>query len=498
MPLWTQSVQSESPRPCLRSSTGGDLRGRGAICCRFGTNWSAQLERRGRMRRRHLWATMHSSPVVKHLVGFGFFLALLMVSPVRHFRFGIVHSESLGGVISQMDLVLAVRSREFNSSGRQPRDFFLIADNCANDFVVNNYRNLLAGFPRTRVLDIKESRYLSSLLAITKGLEFTAIQHPRLRRHYCGSPLWEGLDGAGFLEDGRPWIDLPEIDVRAGWRELANIGVSRDQRIICFGVREASYWAQRSDVDSPRGLSDGGGSTQDFRNSDLGDYIPTIRWLLAQGFTVVRMGVGGSESRALSELGVVDYANSPSRSDFLDALLFSSCHSAFFGGGYGLSQLALAFKKPVCVVNYRPFIFTEWSTDICITSPSLMEDVVTKRRLSIDEMVRYPFNAGDMYRRRGLQFIPNSPREIQESVAELVARVDGTWLGPISDDLQTQFWDMVERSRPHFAWYPRPNGHEVRLHSRFNSRDLGVTRRRSIIASYFLQENHVTLLEPHE
>lgn len=442
-----------------------------------------------------VWTGVHSSPRAKSLAGLTVFGVLVLLRPVRFVRVGVLHGESIGGVISQIDLVLALRGLQQAPRSSQATDVFIVARSRANDYVVQKYIEALRQQGGTRILDARHSWGVRLLGAAFRGMEFLAIQRPYFRKHYCGSPLWEGIEGCGFHEDGRPWIRVEPDEEAECWRALAELGISRRQRIICFGVRDATYWSRPRDPTTWGPLSDGGGSTQDFRNTSLLDYLPAVAWLVDQGFTVVRMGAGAPSSPELDELGVVDYANSSQRSEVLDVFLFSQCHAAFFGGAYGLNQVALALHKPVCVVNFRPFMFTEWSTAPCLLVPSLLEEVATGRTLSVAEMLQHPFHVGRLYEQAGLRFVPNSPDEIRESIAELLARLDGSWRdSPEEETRQAEFWDAVTRSQPGYALYARSNGGTSRVNSRFQISDLPVTPRRSLVGSLFLARHVRELL----
>ena len=125
------------------------------------------------------------------------------------------------------------------------------------------------------------------------------------------------------------------------------------------------------------------------------------------------MGAGAPALPALDELGVIDYANSSQRTEALDVFPFGQCHAGFFGGAFGLNQLALTLHKPVCVVNFRPFMFTEWSTGHCLLVPSLLDETATGRILTVEEMLRHPFHVGNLYDEAGLRFVPNDPADAE-------------------------------------------------------------------------------------
>ncbi len=436
------------------------------------------------------WRKFHSSSRVKLTTGYLLHFTLATLRPFCWVRVGILHGEAIGGLISQADLILALRALNVARQRNSSLDIFIVPTQRANQYLAEKYILELRKQRRTLVLDARKNPFVRLLGKAFRGLEFLAIQHPELRNHFCGSPLWEGIEGCGFVEDGRPWINIDPNEYQESWRTLAGIGIYPTQKIICFGVRDSTYWARSRDEKVWGSCDDGGGSTQDFRNSSMGDYLLALSWAVDQGFTLVRMGAGAAIFPELDELGVIDYANSPIRSDALDLMLFSVCHSAFFGGAFGMNQLALAFRKPVCVVNFRPFMFTSWSTNPCLLVPSLLEEVDTGKILSVEKMLEYPFHVARLYEKAGVRFVPNTQEEIRQSLMEMVSRVDGTWEESGNQaELQDYFWQEVNRFQRDYALYARSNDTFSKVHSRFSIADLQVTPVRSTLGSFFLREH---------
>ncbi len=429
------------------------------------------------------------------MTGYVFHFLLATLRPFRWIKVGVLHRESIGGLISQADLILALRKLNETRHRSSSLDIFMVPTQCANQYLAEKYMSELRKQRHTLVLDAGKNVFVRLLGKAFRGLEFLAIQRPKFRTHFCGSPLWEGIEGCGFVEDGRPWINIDPNDYQENWRALASLGIYPAQKIICFGVRDSTYWARPRDEKIWGSSDDGGGSTQDFRNSNMEDYGPALSWAADQGFTLVRMGAGAAIFPELDELGVIDYANSPMRSDALDLMLFSVCHSAFFGGAFGMNQLALAFRKPVCVVNFRPFMFTSWSTKPCVLVPSLLEEVSTGKILSIEGMLAYPFHIASLYEKAGVRFVPNTQEEITHSLMEMVNRVDGTWEETGNKaELQDYFWQECDRFQRDYALYARSNGEFTKVSSFFSIADLQVTPERSTLGSFFLSEHSQELL----
>jgi putative glycosyltransferase (TIGR04372 family) len=438
------------------------------------------------------WLSIHSSPCVKWVVGILVAFTLSLISPLRDIRLGYLHADSLGGLITQADLALALRDRRTDSGERSTKDFIIFPVRHSNPFVVEQYAELFRQFPATKVLDGPNNLAIRVTRLAALGLEQVAVQHPRLRRHYCGSPTWEGLDADGFEEDGRPRLVVEPAVRNSGWDSLAYLGIDREKPFICFGNRDTTYWSGQAGRDSP---SDGGGSTQDFRNTTLANYLPGLERLIGAGYTVVRMGSGAFPCDALTDLGVIDYANSSVRSDALDVLLFADCQAAIFGGSFGLAQLALAFHKPVCVTDYRPFIFTEWSTPYCHLTPSLLRDRETGVTLRLEQMLQHPYNLQALYERESLEFVPNTTGDIDSSILEFMRALEDPGLRSNESELQREFWRVVAEKRPDYAWYPRPNGKAFKRHRYFDPQDHSRIPRKSRVSESFLVNNSTELFE---
>jgi len=423
---------------------------------------------------------------MKWIIGFLAASTLFLLSPIRDIRLGYLHADSLGGFIAQADLALVLLPRLGDSDGRSAKNYFLLPTRHANPFVVQQYVELIRKLPSTSVLDVSNGLTHKIVRLAALGLEYVAIRHPGLRRNYCGSPSWYGMDANGIEEDGRPRLVI-ETEVREqGWDKLSLLGIDRQKPLICFGNRDFIYW----DSHARQGeLSDGRGSSQDFRNTSITSFLPAITRLIDAGYTVVRMGAGAAASTALTDLGVVDYANSSIQSDILDVLLFADCDAAIFGGAFGLSQLALAFHKPVCVTDYRPFILTEWSTPHCQITPSLLRNVETGETLNLERMMQYPYNAGALYELEGIEFVPNTASDIESSVIEFVEALKDPGLRSSESDLQRKFWAGVSEKRLNYAWFHGPDGRSFKRYNFFNSLDYGWTPRHSRVSESFLT-NH--------
>jgi len=438
------------------------------------------------------WASVHSNPFVKSLVGVAVALTLILISPLRNIRIGYLHADSLGGLITQADLALALRDRCTNFGVRSTKDFIIFPVDHSNQFVAEQYAELFQKFPATKVLNGPNNLAMRATRLAALGLQHVAVQYPRLRGHYCGSPTWEGLDADGFEDDGRPRLVVKAAVRDSGWDSLAYLGLNQEEPFICFAARDATYWSGRV---ARVGIAGGGGATQDFRNTTLANYLPGIERLIKAGYKVVRMGSGALNYEPLTDLGVIEYANSSIRSDKLDVILFADCQAAVFGGSFGIAQLALAFQKPICVIDYRPFIFTEWSTPYCQLTPSLLRNRETGVILRLDQMLQHPYNVQAMYELKSLEFVHNTTSDIDSSIREFLQELEDPELRSRESDLQRKFWSVVLEKRPDYSWYPRANGKGFKRQRYFDPNDYGLVRRKSRVSESFLVNHSAQLFE---
>ena len=78
-----------------------------------------------------------------------------------------------------------------------------------------------------------------------------------------------------------------------------------------------------------------------FRNADVVTYLPAIREVIARGGYIIRLG--DSSMRPLpKEKGIVDYALSNAKSEFMDLFLCSTC-KFFIGTNSGLGLVPPIF-----------------------------------------------------------------------------------------------------------------------------------------------------------
>jgi putative glycosyltransferase (TIGR04372 family) len=164
------------------------------------------------------------------------------------------------------------------------------------------------------------------------------------------------------------------------------------------------------------------------RNVSVEAYFPAMRAIVERGGWCVRMG-DPSMTPLPPMPGVIDYAHSPLRCDWMDVFL---CAQARFmlGSASGLCVLAGVFGTPCAIANQSlPTISLPYGTaDLFI--PKLLRSVPSGECLTIPEMLRGPLgNARFTHCMELAQTTAenNSPEDIRDLALEVLSELEGTF-----------------------------------------------------------------------
>ncbi|MGE4167831.1 MAG: TIGR04372 family glycosyltransferase [Xanthobacteraceae bacterium] len=195
-------------------------------------------------------------------------------------------------------------------------------------------------------------------------------------------------------------------------RRLRVMGVDLKRPIVCLHARESGYWGRTGDP------------THSTKNADIMSFVPAIRFLIDNGYQVVRLG--DPSMKRLSDMpSVFDYAHSPERDDYVDLYLlknaaFLMCTSS------GPFTVASMFGTPVLMTNWvTPHILPFLPRDIILMKnfrrrdsgkPMSFEDALT---LDYGEFGYYNFQ------RKNVAVADNTADEILAATMEMLERIEG-------------------------------------------------------------------------
>jgi putative glycosyltransferase (TIGR04372 family) len=211
--------------------------------------------------------------------------------------------------------------------------------------------------------------------------------------------------------DRAPLLGLTPEDVQRGERRMRDLGIPEAARFVCFHSREGGYSPDDEHL-------------HDFRNTSIENYLAAARTLFERGVHSVRMG--DRSMRPIPETpGVIDYAHSPLRADWMDIFLCAHCEF-FLGNSSGIAFLSMSFGRPTAAANLIPVsgAYPYGPADLGI--PKLLRK--HGRLLAFAELLASDianFRFAELYARHDLEPVENTADEVRDLALEMLERVEG-------------------------------------------------------------------------
>jgi len=246
-------------------------------------------------------------------------------------------------------------------------------------------------------------------------------------------PLWH---------TGVPVVKFTQSEIKYGERFLQSIGVEKNQKIVCYATRTASYYSglQKSGVKV---------KPQTVRNPDETVYFEVAKALSDRGYFVIRMGKD-LETKVPGDFEkyIFDYASS-ARSEILDVFLLSKCF-LLLNGGTGIHLFRAIQNLPSMQADLYRVLKNIYFGDVGLFQKVWL--VRENRLATVGEMVAMGDNFSDDRHQEelGVVLVKNTAEEILAACEEMIARLNGTWGTTAEDEiLQTKYWDLVSVKAQH-------------------------------------------------
>jgi putative glycosyltransferase (TIGR04372 family) len=211
----------------------------------------------------------------------------------------------------------------------------------------------------------------------------------------------------------KPLVKMSKKDLRRGKALLKEMGVPEGAWFVAIHCRTEDF-APTED--------------QEYRNCKIETLNLAIDEIIKRGGWCIRMG-DPRMPKVTERAGLIDYAHSKFRCEFLDIYLSVNCRF-FLGSCSGLASVPVLFGTPTLSINMSPMshvLAYSWKD---INLPKLLRSEVDGRILSFPEVFECEisnFRYGHQYRDARVAVIDNTPEEIRDGVIEMIGRIDGDW-----------------------------------------------------------------------
>ncbi|MDP1574227.1 MAG: TIGR04372 family glycosyltransferase [Coxiellaceae bacterium] len=257
-----------------------------------------------------------------------------------------------------------------------------------------------------------------------------------------------------FLKyDKKQFINFSKKEKNKGEELLNKIGIPSGMPFVCLLVRDEKYLKTRMPNSDDWQYNR-------YRDASIENYIPAIEFLTRSGFYVVRMGKEVGSALNLNNTKFIDYANHNLRSDFMDVFLSANCYF-FVSTSCGIDCIPQIFYRPLITTNsiicdtrsYENWFFTIPKNVICKKTNKLVsykeiycdyQHFFLSGKYAGQDSRRIMFSE---WKKKGFEFIENTPDEILGVVKEMVAFMNNSFV---------QTLEMKEKQRLFWRNFPAP------------------------------------------
>jgi len=221
-----------------------------------------------------------------------------------------------------------------------------------------------------------------------------------------------------YLKKTKFYFSLTDLEIKRGDHIRKKFGIPKNSPIVTLHVREPGYLSEHTWAEGPR-----------ISNSKIENIIPSIAFLISQGFYVVRIGDKSMKRIVNMPPQLIDAPFHHAYSDIVEPY-FISQSKFYITCSSGPSALAWGFGTPLLIVN--------GILDSRITDPEntlmIFKKVYSsqlRRNLTYEEILQSPFSDYSedsvFLSKAKVEIIDNSAEEILLSVKEMCLRLEGKY-----------------------------------------------------------------------
>jgi len=347
----------------------------------------------------------NSLRIFNYLIGLFVLIIIILISPFRLIRLHPVIGDRLGHFSANIEIFLCEGKSNINRVTNKDLILFFYMPNKFGATICNTQMDIMW----KRVININNQFPLYyTYKIITK-----AKKHLLFLSKFIALPVGHSIDPFGLLNDYAPSIGFNKSEELIGKSLLKDFGLTESDKFICLTCRDSAYLEKEMP-----GMN---WDYHNYRNGDIENFKEAAIYLAKQGFFIFRMGKHVEKSFNLNNSQIIDYANSPLRSDFMDIYLGAKCEFCITTQT-GFDGVPHMFRKPLATItmpvgdgrvsNKKSLFITK--KHIC---------AITNKEITLKEIFTRGLgfvNTTKDYDEKKVILVDNSPIEIKEMVEEML------------------------------------------------------------------------------
>lgn len=340
------------------------------------------------------------------LFAFSFIVLLVMkmLQPFVRFQLCVIGFHRYGHLALEPEIFLAEREiiKATNASSKRVINVWSLGPVAkqSNKYLASKWKQELLVFP---------SWFVSSLHSVGSVFPVLKLNEPKLS--ITGS--MNGLDKTASH------VSFTANEKEEGKKGLVKIGVNPDKPYVCLIVRDGGHYKSKGEIES---------AGYEVLNFDINNFSGAAEALVESGFQVIRMGSGSERPFTSKPEGVIDYALSKNRSEFLDVFIAATCEFAV-STQTGPDAVCMLFRRPVLYVDVTSYSQFFFGSKLATWSPARLQK--NGKILNLSEIVNSEiawFKDPNLFSKNGIAQQKSSSNELKELVLSYIrmrGREDG-------------------------------------------------------------------------
>jgi putative glycosyltransferase (TIGR04372 family) len=331
-------------------------------------------------------------------------LVMKMLQPFIRFQLCVIGFHRYGHLALEPEIFLAEREiiKSTNASSKRVISVWSLGPVAkqSNKYLASKWKQELLVFP---------SWFVSSLHSVGSVFPVLKLNEPKLS--ITGS--MNGLDKTASH------VSFTANEIEEGKKGLVKIGVNPDKPYVCLIVRDGGHYKSKGEIES---------AGYEVLNFDINNFSGVAEALLESGFQVIRMGSGTERPFTGKPEGVIDYALSNNRSEFLDVFIAATCEFAV-STQTGPDAVCMLFRRPVLYVDVTSYSQFFFGSKLATWSPARLYK--NGKILNLSEIVNSEiawFKDPNLFSKNGISQQKSSSNELKELVLSYIrmrGREDG-------------------------------------------------------------------------
>ena len=371
-----------------------------------------------------------------YVISFPVALMLVLLSPFIKIRIVGLQSFRIGHYSLTTELMLC--ALELNNLDQKIKTIFYNMSKPCNIKLYKMWGRVIPIFPFAR-LAIQVDQCLSWIIR-------KSYRDDVIKRMYesCATGT---IDKNGFLKKiEKPHLFFTEKEIIQARNIMRQLGIADNAQFICLVVRDSAYLN--------RHYPEKDWSYHNHRDASVASYRKAALYLANKGYYILRMGKYVNQSFDVGHPCVIDYANHPLRSDFMDIYLSANCFFCI-STCTGLDCVSQIFRKPVLLTNISPRLGETLMWYPCtLFIPKLLKNIETNQFLTLSETAEIcrslaSNNVLMELAKQNLTMVENNEDELLEVVKEMEGYLTNEWHETSEIKLQQMhYWKNYKKNYP--------------------------------------------------